>query len=623
MADSTVELALRIPVDASQVDAASQALRRMAAAENESSVAVAASTTAVRVNAGATQNLVYQLFQMSQGLALGMNPMQVLTQQGGQLALALKQAGGAGSILEQGAAKLGTTSASLGASLGVVTIAAMAMGAALAYASHELEAAEAHAAAMAAQATAMQRAVKGTSDAEKEIADQVRLANGEVTQAGLTAEKRIAKLSEEAVATRKLLEAQRDQAEASYQRTQGTDAGGLDFRRMQDAQQALDAYNTRIGTEIELTRELAEKEDREKAAQEAETAAKQAAAEAARRKAEADRAAREAAEAARKEAEHQLRLLEEIVAATGDAMSAQSDQAEVLAGLASSVAALSEAHKTQAEMAAAAALAEADLADALSRGAISIEEYNRLKAEADTNAASGAKATSLNNAAGVVSTVGGGANGLISALGQSGPYGNLISAIINLVAKLDETLSGIIDEVGAIEEQIGNLPNTLLDFVDSFITDIVGGLGEMIGSLVSGLIEAVPQIVGDLTDPSTWIKVGEDIIMGLLNGITGGGSASDSSTWVGLLTGGISNWDIFKGAFASGTDYVPETGLYQLHKGERVWNTSRTSTADQQPAGGSARMSAQSGRLTFEVDVDSYSAAHADLMRRGYLPAGV
>jgi hypothetical protein len=92
-------------------------------------------------------------------------------------------------------------------------------------------------------------------------------------------------------------------------------------------------------------------------------------------------------------------------------------------------------------------------------------------------------------------------------------------------------------------------------------------------------VQVAIALVAALADPQTWVSAAQAFAQGLgkaldeslqrmvesLEKLTGVGSVGQAAADVGAFFG-----DLFAGTFASGTDYVPRTGLALVHQGERI-----------------------------------------------------
>lgn len=251
----------------------------------------------------------------------------------------------------------------------------------------------------------------------------------------------------------------------------------------------------------------------------------------------------------------------------------------------------------------------------------------------------------LRGATSAVSAVGGGANGLLSALGNAGPYGGLIAGILSLIENLDETLDGITDFLTKFTDQLARLPETVGNFVGDLLTEVLPGIVDAIGSLLETLpdlitsllgsvSEMIPDLLGSIMD--LLFKSIPELIVGLI------ASLFDSEMWIeagkSLVDGFMQNFEIqkgeegtavadvltvglysaIKGTAASGLDRTQE-GLYYLHRDEQVVNRAR---ADQSEQGGGmstrGRMAGYGGRVTIEIDPTSMAETMTGLSRRGY-----
>lgn len=266
------------------------------------------------------------------------------------------------------------------------------------------------------------------------------------------------------------------------------------------------------------------------------------------------------------------------------------------------------------------ALAQADLALALSRGAISADQYEeamgRLTAaqkELDDDP------TAIDTATTVVGAVAAGPEGGLEALSTAGPIGAFIAFIVGVIKDLDETLDGFHEFHMDITSAIGNLGGTLADAIPEalnegtqaaiqMIPDLIRGiimdlipaiiqaifdvdfwsmlireLVQAIGEILSTILEAIVGIIGDiwrgvgkLFSQDTWAAVGQWIAQAIKD-IFGGwlgedGKLADAGQSVGEWLKGagqtVGGW--FSKGYATGTDYVSQTGMALVHQGERI-----------------------------------------------------
>lgn len=245
----------------------------------------------------------------------------------------------------------------------------------------------------------------------------------------------------------------------------------------------------------------------------------------------------------------------------------------------------------------------------------------------------------------------GSAGGVTSAIGNSGPIGAIIIGVMTAVTNLDETLSGLGDFVADFRKSLKDAPKEFADFLvkelgrgDKMIGAVIGfvqglidnaprimsalagSVGELTGALIEGLVEGVPQLVGSLLsslfDPQTWIKAGEALVQGFVDGFAGVGDATPTEAANNASAKeSMDQWGGVKGSHADGADYVDRTGLYVVHRGERIDTASRTqreSGGATSAGGGSGRMIGRGGKVYIEIDADSLSDTFGGLRGRGY-----
>lgn len=247
--------------------------------------------------------------------------------------------------------------------------------------------------------------------------------------------------------------------------------------------------------------------------------------------------------------------------------------------------------------------------------------------------------------------------GVVSAIGNSGPIGAIIVGVMTAITNLDETLSGLGDFVADFRKSLKDAPKEFADFlikelgrgdkmvgaIMGFVQGLIdnmprimealaGSIGPLTGALVGALIDGVPKMAADFIvtvfDPQTWIDAGKALLEGFASGFkdiikpeaamvstptpSTGNLFADIAAGRGLFTPA--------GSHADGADYVDKTGLYMLHRGERVDTASRTQreSGGSASGGGSGRMVGRGGKVYIEIDADSLSDTFGGLRGRGY-----
>jgi len=204
-------------------------------------------------------------------------------------------------------------------------------------------------------------------------------------------------------------------------------------------------------------------------------------------------------------------------------------------------------------------------------------------------------------AAGKMDTVGksvtGGPQAGIAALGNSGPVGGIIAAIINVVANLQEWMDNAAAYHKQVMEGLGNLGPVLGDNVGKHVKEgtaiaikgvgdlvagLVGNIIPIIGGIVSGLVDGIIQGFGDL------IKEFVNMLLG--KGQRQAGAAVNPDGHISQIYEGsywenvgydVRDWFDFANkyndkryedapAYATGSDYVGRTGMAIVHQGERI-----------------------------------------------------
>ena len=293
--------------------------------------------------------------------------------------------------------------------------------------------------------------------------------------------------------------------------------------------------------------------------------------------------------------------------------------------------------------------------DALDAQRIAVEELAQAERDradaARVNADSGVRST----AAGVT----GGPEAGVNALGEAGAWGELLAGLIEMITNLADTLGGFQDYHNQLMTAIGSLPQTLADnmgsifsdsfatiipdFVDSFteafpeiIGGIIGGIAGVTANLLISLMIELPiaLIKGILSifTADFWIGIGESIAQAFADIFKGSDTldtaASDARASSGMSKSGDDARDgahAKRGSYDTGTSYVPETGMYQLHRGEEVINPTGMGTSRQEAmrgrVTGSRLGSGARGMVvhaTIELDTGALEQGLQDARGRGY-----
>ena len=674
MADGSVDLAIRIPVDTAALSRGADALRSFGAQFDVTEAAVTKVGTATAKTSANATGLIRQLNDVGVMASMGASPLQILATQGEQLAFAFQEAGGAAGIL----------STSMGTGLVIAGSVAAAVGLVyLAYQGYTDEAkqAEIQTAILNRGMDAMRPILEETRMALIDVAEatgNLTEATGNLTEAQADMERvsvraftQLQRVTDEARKSIRTLQA--DQASVTTQITDSVEGAGraifgayapgvmiLDAltTNSEEYQGQIDANNATIKEAQTATRgmvatqQLAVKADEDekaskaalKGAHDAETAARKAAAEEARRQAEAQRAWSEWARA-------QARAEDILTAAIRGGMSERERAYAEHQDRTRAILDAAEALGSEA-MAQAALTAEGKRWQEQLNGIRDAEERSRMVSQGQTaRDALSAAATGATSAAS-------GPSGVMGAVAQAGPWGAIIAAIVgaleNGLADLGDTFN---DFTMNFNNAVGSLGDTLGDNLGRWletgtetaikmVPDLISGIAENIGpifeGLIDGLAEAIPAIIRALIidlpsainsiipslisaifDGEMWQQAGKSLVEGFIQSFTSfEGANGKTDVWSVLdkvFLGGAVN--MIGGAFSgkAGGGYVSESGLYPLHKGEEVYNRSRVQSEAQQPRGmgGRGRMVGSGGRAYIEIDIESLSSTLTDAGRRG------
>lgn len=632
------------------------------------SKAVETAGTVATKSSGSYVNLIRQLNDVGVMAAMGASPLQILAMQGEQIAFAAKEAGFS-------VARLGAALPMLASAAGVVAVVVAA--AATVWSEYEVWASEGTMATERARdamiAAGVEAAALGTalssaasdgwskfqtaaSDTNAKIAELT----GTLGKGAAAANKDVQKLRDEAGPAllelgRRQVETTRALNEAVAEANRGGSGAAEAAALAADLRPKLAAITAELkerraayedATENALL--LGSATDANTAADERARLAAQALAEAKRRQADAERAAREEAARAREEARKHLEAILAEVAAIGAYYDVVDKSASVRADLASEIDAITEARKAQIDVTNRAAIAEADLALALSQGAISLDEYNQRKAQLNSGTTSG----SVPNVSAGTSP-----GAAVSAIGSAGPWGALIAAIINAFKDgfaawgdmFDSFTNQFQDALANVgEDLVSNIGRWLTNAIESVSKGAQGFIRGLIGNLANIIAEIVKTIIAEVFSFDFFFGVVKALILGLVDLFKSifapdpekqksavAAKQNELAWWNDLYTGQMT-WDEFwsgkspnaskmkaktGNGYASGTEYIARDGMYQLHKGEKVQNRSQV-TSDAANMGGRARMRSNAGRLTLEIESDSFAEYFADMQRRGFVTLG-
>ena len=260
---------------------------------------------------------------------------------------------------------------------------------------------------------------------------------------------------------------------------------------------------------------------------------------------------------------------------------------------------------------------------------IEAERQQALQAELDK--ASAARQAKLDQVTGAGSALQGGLTGILS---QAGPIGAIAAMVVQLVTSIvDETGNGLIDQIHEAAMEFFNdlsglgpeLASSMIRSVEEGIPAMLSGISGLIEGLLSpesiqqilvGSIEMLPMMIGGLIEllivripevaaefvktilsPQTWTEAGKMLVQGMTENFRGsslfGQDATFKGTALAVMTGGLSS---FVGSFDQTTDYVPQTGLALVHKGEKISRGNRT------PMGGDTYLQFGNGMVIGTVE---------------------
>lgn len=538
------EASRRLPVTTQSVQNLNAAL-----ADTPSTASAAARGTgqvgAAMVNLGAqAQDVFVQL-------SMGANPLMVLAQQGPQIASAVSSAGGFGSVMAAAApvlTMLAPVVAGLAASFAL-------FAAPLALANHELDKMTEKADKAAAAAQRLAESRRSWAGQRDEIALQVRVAAGEITEAEAAFQRASQAYSTARRSTQAIL-AESVRAAEAVDPNAGTSAPA---KATFQARKALEEYNAATERGATLAGMLAERRILEA---DATGRAGDAAKDAAKATREHESAIRSLLRAMEEQERIQLALARAALAlrfSRGE----MGDDAYQLE--------LSRLSGPQLEAAGAQATA-----NEATRQAASGDNFRALQAaltaqtfstDRNTDAVDRITAGEVaGRVAGVVNTIAGGPQAVMGAVASAGPWGALIAAIVDLVANFEDVAGQFHDFHMKFTEALGRFPQTIAeilpkalvdgteaalnaipDFLSSFaeyFDDIIVGIAEslpdMIVDLVDVFIVRMPEVVMAflvaLLDPRTWVRAAIAFVEGIgaaLVGVGDNGGAVGTSAHTG------------------------------------------------------------------------------------------
>lgn len=263
----------------------------------------------------------------------------------------------------------------------------------------------------------------------------------------------------------------------------------------------------------------------------------------------------------------------------------------------------------------------------------------------------------------------GGAGGLAGAASQIGGAAGMAAAgpIVAAIMQVMQLVTALVPEDGAmgLQDQIhgffmeffgdlGGLPAVLAKGMTDSIREGIPALFEAIPALVEGLIAAIPELIVATVEQFPLMIGGllQMLIVGIPKAILNGiGALFSLDLWKGLVDAMIAGFKEFfapifgnkqtgeKGAFqeggyfdqvfvgrrerqrgertilgsrATGDDYIPQTGLYLMHEGEKVAGNGRTMPTGS--SGGGATIIVQGSVLGTVEDI---ARAFREAQRRG------
>lgn len=606
MERAQIELAAVVARTNAVVESQGQIVMTTAARTVAASTATTHAMDRVTTSAGSMKAGMFSLGQQVQDVGVmlvgGASPFTIIATQGPQIATAVQQMGGLGSALRA----VGAAAVTAGPLLAAVAVAVAAAGTAYAVLGNAMTTAESdarqHNATLVAQASALSDTAAGVlklRDAWRDIREE-----GERFQRRLDAingaligseAAGAAARDKEIAAGRKRLQPLIDevaqlQVALTAAETQAKDiSGGVDAVVQAQAQekairtrlalkrQELDAMKAEISANAEAAAQIAEYD----------AAVKESNAVLAAR----EKAAREAAAAAREHAQQEDALLKSLrgqdAAARGLAQAmlvlrfSRGDITEDQFQRESLMLRKEELEKVGKEAALAAEKSSAKAREDWKAIAASASEMSA-EAIVTENAITRAVETMTGAATSGASLVQGGVSGLMQVVAQMGPIGQIVAAVVQIVANIDRFLDGVHEFVVSFAETIGDLPDILADSMQRSMQgfDLFGDaaekfadrLEERLPDMIAGIIETIPRSIGmivdlvlvrvpeiavafvtALLDVNLWKQVGEAFVQGVsesfgslftnignigandrgeggLKSLFGGGSASSRST---------------------------------------------------------------------------------------------
>lgn len=145
-----------------------------------------------------------------------------------------------------------------------------------------------------------------------------------------------------------------------------------------------------------------------------------------------------------------------------------------------------------------AAMAQADLAIALSRGQLSLEQFTAAAEHLSDSSQKAIATAQAGKAAGIAGTVAGGPQAVMGAVASSGPIGAIIVAIISFIKDAKNIGKEFTDFHVEIMDGIANFPSELPDIVYDALVRGTNAVSSMLPKLISGLITMIPKLIAEI-----------------------------------------------------------------------------------------------------------------------------
>lgn len=649
MADGVIEEVLRLNAGEAKV-----ALADVAQEATKTSAAIGHVGNTSKISSAHLGNLAFQLNDVATMAALGASPFQILASQGGQLVQVAAQAGG---VIPLMSAAIKAAGAAAAAAAPVLIPLAIAAGAVyVAFRAWGLEAEQAAEATqkLIEKSEALSAASKQSDTATVAVTDKIALLLGRTDEYQLKLERETDQLIEARQAKEDFLGAQIAEAKAL---ADTTSAYGEQDVKVRSLTKQLSEHANETADLIVLLQDAA--------------GAERQAAKNARDKAEADKAAaeatkarneasRRAAELAREEAKAFAALQREFTreataAAALDGIFGSDPVSETRAKFEAQTTALMQAvsiyrdMNTLAEHAAEIDRARLTLAQNYTDEMNAAYAAMQAQAEGSTTAgdaydpSAGATTAGPNRAADMANVAAQGVNGALSVVGQMGPVGAIVQAVLQLITAIgDGLLDSVHEWVMGLFDTIGKLPEVLTSAITKSITEGIPAMMDMIPRFIESFIASfpemlqaglmmIPQVVAGLlkllitdlpkmaqamiemlADPQMWMDVAKAFVEALSGMFTGAFDGVNGKGGKTNVAGVIANpLGALVGAFADGTEYVSRTGIAMVHAGEEIrqkggaWSSAAMADGGSASTGGysgRARVGGSGGKITVEID---------------------